>query len=75
MTRTERGVEVPLAAGRQDDKDTAAGVACVDLQLRYRDVCLKRNTALAQPVKSRQNKATKVSFFTFRSNGTVWTLQ
>lgn len=53
-TRTERGVEVPLSAGRQYDKHTATGVARVDLQLRYFNVCLKRSTALAQPAKTRK---------------------
>lgn len=64
-THTERGVEVPLAAGRQNDQHTAAGVARVDLQLRDLDVCLKRLAAVAQPAKSRQ-----VSF-TVRSDGTI----
>lgn len=69
MTHTERRVEVSLAAGRQDDQHTAAGVPSVDLQLRDLDVCFKRVSAVAQPADSRQ------CVFTVRSNGTVWTLQ
>ena len=54
MTHTERGVEVALAAGRQDNQHTATGVARVDLQLWDLDVCLKRLAAVAQPAKSRR---------------------
>ena len=47
-------MEVPLAAGRQDDQHPATGVARVDLQFRDLDVCVKRLTAVAQPAKSRK---------------------
>ena len=47
-------MEVPLAAGRQDDQHTATGVSGVDLQLRDLDVCLERFAALAQPAKTWQ---------------------
>ena len=47
-------MKVPLAAGRQDEQHTAAGVARVDLQLRDLDAYLKGLAALAQPAKSRQ---------------------
>jgi hypothetical protein len=70
VTHTERRVEVPLAAGWQNDQHTATGIARVDRQLWNLDVCLKRSVVLSQPAKARQNEGTKVTF-TGSSNWTI----